>query len=367
MSEDTPRIAFYLRLLYGGGAERVMVNLMQGFVQQGVKVDLVLNKADGPYLAQVPSEVRIVDLKAPRMLAGLPKLVGYLRQERPTALLSALHYSNEIALWAKRLALVSTRVVVSERNTLSIHAQYRSTDRWSPLLTRLFYPWADGIVAVSHGVARDLAHVTGLPLKCIRVIYNPVNPALLEKSKESLDHPWFQSGEPPVILGIGRLEEQKDFPTLIRAFARVRQVQPARLVILGSGREQQRLKTLVDEFGVENDVAIVGFVKNPYAYLVRAAVFVLSSAWEGLPNVLIEALALGTPVVSTNCPNGPEEILDKGKYGELVPVGNSEAMAQAISSVLSGNSKSVDLAWKEQFTLEIATQQYLDTLGIAVH
>lgn len=365
MPKDKPHVAVYLRLLYGGGAERVMVNLMRGFVEQGVQIDLVLNKVDGPYLAQVPSEVRIVDLKAPRMLAGLPKLADYLRQEQPVALLSALHYNNEIALWAKRLAGVSTRVVVSERNTLSIHARNRSTDRWSPLLSRLFYPWADGIVAVSHGVARDLAQVTGLSLERIRVIYNPVNPELLHKSNESLEHPWFQTGEPPVILAIGRLEEQKDFPTLIQAFAKVRQQKPARLVILGSGRERQNLNALARQLNLENDIAILGFVKNPYPYLKQAAVFALSSAWEGLPNVIIEALALGTPVVSTNCPSGPSEILDNGKYGWLVPIGDNEAMAEAILGVLSGQAKLVDSTWLEQFTLETATQNYLDALGIS--
>lgn len=365
MPKDTPRVAFYLRLLYGGGAERVMVNLMRGLIERGLKIDLVLNTVDGPFLAQVPSEVRIVDLKAPRMLAGLPKLISYLRQEQPLALLSALHYTNEIALWAKYLARVPTRVIVSEHNTLSIHAQRRSTDRWSPLLAWLFYPWADEIVAVSQGVAQDLAQVTGLPLKRIQAIYNPiVTPEILEKSKESLDHPWFAPGEPPVVLGVGRLEEQKDFPTLIRAFAQVRQVQPARLVILGSGRERSRLNTLVRDLSLEDDVDWVGFVSNPYPYIAQAAVFVLSSAWEGFGNVIVEAMTLSTPVVSTNCPSGPSEILDHGKYGWLVPVSNSEAIAQAILNVLSGNSKLADSAWLDQFTLETSTQKYLELLGV---
>ncbi len=365
MPEDTPRIAFYLRLLYGGGAERVMVNLMHGFVQRGLKVDLVLNTVDGPYLAQVPSEVTIVDLKAPRLLGGLPKLARYLRQEQPTALLSGLHYMNEIALWAKRISGVSTRLVVSEHSILSINARHRSHERWSPVFARLFYPWADEIVAVSQGAAKDVAQVTGLPLTRIRVIYNPlVTPDLWEKSKEPLDHPWFASGEPPVVLGVGRLEEEKDFPTLIRAFAQVRQVRPARLVILGTGREQQALNALVKELGLENDVAWVGFVSNPYPYLARAAVFVSSSIWEGLGNVIVEAIATQTQVVSTDCPCGPAEILDNGKYGSLVPVGDSQAMAEAILSALSGNSKSVDSAWLDNFTLETVIQQYLDVLGL---
>ena len=367
MPEKRPDVAIYLRLLYGGGAERVMVNLMQSFVEQGLKVDLVMNKADGPYLSQVPPEVRIVDLKAPRMLAGLPKLAGYLRREKPMALLSGLHYNNEIALWAKALALSSTKVIVSEHNTLSIHAQRRSTDRWSPLLAKLFYPWADGIVAVSQGVAQDLAEVTGLPAERIKVIYNPIiTPEMLANSQEPLERPWFEAGEPPVILGVGRLEPQKDFPTLLRAFAKVRQVQPARLMILGSGREREKLNSLVEELGLKEDVAIVGFVKNPYPYIRRSAVYVLSSAWEGFGNVVVEALAQGTPVVSTDCPNGPAEILDGGKYGELVSVGDTEAMAGAILKVLSGNYKSVDPNWLDQFTGKNSAQKYFNLMGISI-
>lgn len=367
MSNNASQIAIYLRLLYGGGAERVMVNLMHGFVQQGLQVDLVMNGVDGPYLGQVPPEVRIIGLQAPRMLEALPKLARYLRTERPAVLLSALHYNNEMALWAKRLSGTATRTIVSEHNTLSLHAQNRQSDRWSSLLARLFYPWADGIVAVSQGVAQDLVKVTGLPAHRIRSIYNPIiTPELQQQSKVAVDHPWFLPEQPPVILGVGRLEAQKDFPTLIRAFAIARKVQPARLVILGSGQERQQLNHLVKELGVKDDVAFLGFVNNPYAYIAKAAVFVLSSAWEGFGNVIVEALSLGTPVVSTDCPNGPAEILNRGQYGELVSVGDSQAMAEAILRVLSGQGKSVDSAWLEQFTLASVTQQYLDVMGIAV-
>ncbi len=367
MPDKRPDVAIYLRLLYGGGAERVMVNLMQGFVERGLRVDLVMNKADGPYLSEVPPEVKIVDLKAPRMLAGLPKLASYLRREQPQALLSGLHYNNEIALWAKRLGFSSTRVVVSEHNTLSIHSQRRSTGWRSPVLARLFYPLADGIVAVSRGVAKDLANVTGLRDSRIQTIYNPVvTPEMLEKSKATLEHPWFQAGEPPVILAVGRLEPQKDFPTLIEAFAKVREVRPAKLVILGSGREGSKLKSLVSKLNLDDDVAMPGFVKNPYPYIKQASVYVLSSAWEGLPTVTIEALALGTPVVATDCPSGSAEILDNGKYGTLVGVGDRQAMAEAILKVLSVNSQPVDPDWIQQFDLETATQKYLEVLNLSV-
>ena len=151
---------------------------------------------------------------------------------------------------------------------------------------------------------------------------------------EPFDHPWFAPGAPPVILGAGRLTEQKDFPTLIRAFALVRKKHPARLMILGEGEERSKLETLVQELGLEKEVSLPGFVDNPYKYMKRAAVFVLSSRWEGFPNVLVEAMALGTPVVSTDCPNGPAEILENGKWGELVPVGETQSLASAVLRTL---------------------------------
>ncbi|MGB3513537.1 MAG: glycosyltransferase [Microcoleaceae cyanobacterium] len=366
MSIIKPHLAIYIRFLYGGGAERVLVNLMPAFIKHGVQVDLVMNMAEGPYLSEVPPEVRIIDLKTKKIFAGLPKLASYLRQERPKVLLSFLHYPNEIAILAKRLAFVNTRVIVSERNALSIHAGNEpSSEKWSTISAKLLYPFADGILANSHCVAQDLANVTDISPERIKVIYNPtITPHIFEKSQHSLDHPWFQPGELPVVLGVGRLDPQKNFSTLIKAFAKVREITPCRLMILGKGRQEKELQILIRELDIENDVALQGFANNPYPYIKKAAVFVMSSVWEGLPNVLIEALALGTPVVSTNCPCGPEEILARGKYGYLVPVGDNEAIAKAILDILSGNSRQVDSAWLEQFKIENVAQQYLEFLGL---
>ena len=237
MSQITPCVALFYGFLGGGGIERVMMNLAHSLTERGIKVDLVLSHTgEGSHLWLVPPEVRIVDLGTRRLFMSLPGLMRYLRRERPEYLLPAGHYCNEVALLAKRLSGVSTRIVVSEHNQLSQATRHatRLKERLTPLVARHFYPWADGIVAVSQGVAKDLASMTGLPLEYIRVIYNPVvSPELLESAKEPIDHPWFSPGEPPVILGVGKLEEQKDFPNLIRAFAQVRSVRQARLVFLG--------------------------------------------------------------------------------------------------------------------------------------
>lgn len=365
--QSPPDVALFLRGLYGGGAERILLTLAEGFVERGLKVDLVLARAEGPYLEQVHPHVRIVDLKAQWMPSSLPKLVNYLRQNRPNILLAALHYPCEIALWAKRLAGVPTRIIVTEHNTLSLEAARipQVSVHLTPLAARLFYPWADEIVAVSQGVATDLAQITCLPADRIQVIYNPVIvPELFSLAKEPVDHPWFQPGEPPVVLGIGRLHPQKDFPTLIHAFAQVRQVRPARLMILGDGPERQRLTDLIEEMGLADDITLLGFVQNPYAYMAKASAFVLSSIYEGLPTVLIEAMAVGNPVISTNCKSGPAEILAQGKYGVLTPVGDSKAIAEAILSVLAGNSQPIDPSWLDQFTARTCVQKYLDILNI---
>jgi len=369
MTKNQPHIAFYIYQLYGGGAERMIVNLMQNFVQRGLKIDLVLNKIAGPYLPLVPPEVRIINLDASLPFRdGIPSLINYFKTEKPLVMLATVHPYVEVALLAKAFAFTSTRVFVREDNILSLNTPtVRDKARWSPFFAKLLYPWvADGIIAISQGVSEDIAQITGLSKTNISVIYNPaITSYLKNKSLESLDHPWFKSEEPPVILGVGRLEPQKDFSNLLRAFALVRKVRSCRLIILGQGIEQAKLQNLITDLGLKNDVDMPGFVENPYTYMAKAAVFVLSSAWEGFGNVIVESLALGTPVVCTNCPGGPAEILADGKYGWLVPVGDSKTMAEAILKVLSGESKLPDEAHLKQFKLETVAQQYLDVMGVS--
>lgn len=368
MVKINPRVAFFIGSFGGGGIERITAHLAHSFVKMGVKVDLILNRNESTHLWRMPSETRVIDLHAPNLYMSLPGLVRYIKQERPNALLASDHYLNEIALLSKRISGVPLHLVVAEHNQLSKTARNATKlkGRLTPIFTRFLYPWADGIVAVSNGVAQDLARTASLPLESIQTIYNPViNPEMLANAKESLEHPWFASEEVPVILGVGKLEQQKDFPNLIRAFAKVRQVKSARLVILGWGPDRPELEALIQNLGLQDDVDLPGYVQNPYAYMARSAVFALSSAWEGLPTVLIEAMALGTPVVSTDCESGPSEILADGKYGYLTPVADSEALADSILQVLAGNHKPVDSQWLDQFGLETATGKYLNILGVS--
>jgi glycosyltransferase involved in cell wall biosynthesis len=366
MPEKPVDIAIFIRSFHGGGAEKVMLLLIKNFIERGLTVDLLLPRAKGQYLEQLPPQVRLIDFKSPWIAASLPKLVDYLRRERPKALLAALHYPSEIAIIAKHLARVPTKVVVVEQNTLSVEAKnsFQLSVRLNPLGAKIFYPLADKIVAASHGVAKDLAFTASLNPETIKVIYNPcIAREIYQKAREPVAHPWLQPEQPPVILGVGRLHPQKDFPTLIRAFARVRQITPAKLIILGIGSEEAALKALATQLGLENDLAFLGFVQNPYAYMARASVFAMSSIYEGFGMVLVEALALGIPTIATDCPNGPSEILDGGKYGLLTPVGNIELMAQSIVKALNSQTNKADSQWLEQFTIEAISEKYLEVLG----
>jgi glycosyltransferase involved in cell wall biosynthesis len=327
-------------------------------------VDVVLATADGVFLSELPSAARVVDLRAGRLLLSLVPLTRYLRRERPRVLVSSMSHANMIAIWAAKLAGNNTPVMVTVHNTMS--ESTKRTGRLEPYLLRTFYPWADRVVAVSRGAADDLAGTSGLSRERIDVVYNPViTPAILQSARQTPDHPWFASGSPPIVLGVGRLTRQKDFPTLIRAFAEVRRQRPARLMILGEGEERASLEALVAELGLTEDVALPGFRDNAMAFMAGSALFVLSSAWEGLPTVLIEALAAGTRVVSTDCPSGPREILQDGRLGALVPIGDTAALAAAMAAALDRPRDRVPPEALAAFTRDAAVDHYLSLIQSA--
>jgi glycosyltransferase involved in cell wall biosynthesis len=355
-------VALFVPSLRAGGAERVAVNLAAGFASLGQPTDLVAVSARGEFVGQIPEGVRLIDLKASRVLLSLPALVSYIRRERPVAVIAFMDHAAILALWARRLSGSSTRIICTVHSTLSQATGNTPTirNRMLPTLLRSFYPSADAVVAVSHGVARDLSEATGFPLQRIRVIYNPViTTGLMEAVTAAPGHPWLADGGSPVVLGVGRLTRAKDFASLIRAFALVRRQRPARLLILGEGNERAALEGLVHELGLASDVALPGFVAGAHACMAKAAVFVLSSVWEGLPTVLIEAMAAGTTVVATDCPSGPREILRGGELGRLVPPGNVQALAEGILAALAGPPHRVPLTELKEYTREVASEAYL--------
>jgi glycosyltransferase involved in cell wall biosynthesis len=310
-------------------------------------------------------------LRALDRLEALPGLARYLRRQRPDAVLAAEPHYNTMAVLARRLADVPTLVVVSERVQPSMRERRHGPWRHPYLkeFLRRSYLSADKIVAVSDGVADDLSACSGISREQIKTIYNPiVGPDLTLMSEEPLNEPIFDVGAPPVILAVGRFDPQKDYLTLVHAFARLRRRRRARLLILGAESQAyplypKEIHDLAVKLGVAEDVILPGYKDNPFAYMARARVLVLSSTHEGLPGVLIQALACGCPVVSTDCPSGPKEILDGGRFGALIPVGDVAALADAINTTLDKPLASAVLkARAEKFSVDRAVDSYLRLL-----
>jgi glycosyltransferase involved in cell wall biosynthesis len=360
------KIALVMPTLEFGGVEQIMLRMAGSLLQKGVSVDLVVADASGPMSHQIPIGAQLTDLKARRVSRSLPNLIKYLRQARPDAIISAKDYQNIVLLWAVKLAHIPAKVIVTTRIDVSV--DWRNSRGWKwwfiPLLVKYCYAWADQVIAVSNGAAESLAKATGIPRRNIKTIYNAVvTQRLLELAEEPVDDAWFVQGD-PVVLGVGRLTEQKDFGTLIRAFYLVNKVRPARLVILGDGQERAKLEAIIQELDLKKEVAMPGFVENVYKYMKKSAIVALSSKFEGLGNVLIEALVLGIPVVSTDCPSGPSEILENGRWGSMVPIGNDKAMAKAILDILDHSpfAKEALIRRGMEFSADRAAEAYLQLI-----
>jgi glycosyltransferase involved in cell wall biosynthesis len=345
-----------------------MSNLISEIAGRGVSIDLLRIAGHGPHLREVPSGVRLVDLGTAHVASSFLPLVRYLRREQPDALLSDKDRLNRYALWARRVAGVSTRIAVRMGTTVSENLSKRGwLDRWIQYTSiRRFYPWADAVLVPSRGAADDLIAIGGLDPDKVKVVPSPiVNDRLFLMADEPCPHPWLVAREMPVVLGVGELCERKDFATLLRAFALVSKSRPARLIILGEGRKRAELESLASELGLGGTVEFAGFQANPYTFMARADLFVLSSRCEGAPVVLMEALACGVPVVSTDCPSGPREILQGGKLGRLVPVGNVESLATAMLATLQSPPDRQFLRMGAQpFRSSISADSYLAALGL---
>ena len=358
------KISVVLHDVRGGGAERMMLRIAKGMCDRGRNVDLVLVKAQGEFLNEIPDSVRVIDLNSPSVASSIPSMVRYLRKEGPSAILTALTHMNVAVTTARWLAGSKARLILSERNQISRKA---STVRpWRQRVVyagvRFAYPMADGVTAVSKGVANDLLQFAHVQPQKVQVIYNPVvSDDVIDRSREELDHPWFADGSPPVILAVGRLHHQKGFDVLLDAFKAVLSERPCRLIVLGEGSLRESLERQAQQLGVAPYVQFPGFVKNPYAYMGRAALFVLSSRWEGLPGALIEAMACGCAVVATDCPSGPAEIIEDGTQGAIVPVEDADALAAAMLQALNTpRGGGVDRA--RRFNTASAVDAYLEML-----
>jgi glycosyltransferase involved in cell wall biosynthesis len=362
--EKGEKLAIFLPSLAGGGAEKMLLNLAQDFVELGYNVDLILANAEGPYLKRVGQSVNLIDFNCRRMITSLPKLIKYLKREKPAAILTTLEFADILTIWAKIISRAKTNVVVRVPNNLIELAKNAGNlkNKLYPYFVRVFFPFADEIIAISKGVSKSTSELIKIPYEKINVIYNPAVTEEIKKLGSYPNvHPWFK--EYPVILGVGRLTKQKNFSFLIKAFEKVRKEIPSKLLILGEGEERGKLQEKIKELGLTDDVELRGFEDNPYSYMKNAKVFVLSSKWEGFGNVLVESMAFGTQIISTDCESGPAEILENGKFGQLVKIDDVEELAIKIISSLKNDFKSTTIMERaEDFSIRNISLQYLDVL-----
>ncbi|MGG6269753.1 glycosyltransferase [Leptolyngbya sp. AN03gr2] len=368
------RVAFLARDLQGGGLERIVLNLLTSLSEQGVELDLVVASLEGAFVDRIPESVRVISLNVQinnstkGSLKLLLPLIQYLRKERPIALVSHLVFINSIVVLAKKLSGVRCQLVLVEHlplfQNLSIDVPQSRTIK---KIMQWFYPHADAVVSVGEAMATQLKTDLKLKDSIVHVIENPViDQSLYQRSLEPCDHPWFKPEQPPVFLAAGRFTAQKDFATLIDAFARVRRTREARLVILGDGQLRAAHTQQIQALGIEADVDLPGFEPNPYPFMRQATVFVLSSRWEALPTVLIEAMGCGCQVISTDCPFGPKEILAEGKYGRLVPMQDAIALSVAMQESLDHPIPKTELEQRAAlFSHDRAVSGYLNLLRLS--
>lgn len=363
-----PRVGLITFSAGDGGNDRMLVHLARGLREQGCWVDFLTRTAQAPYLGSLPSSVRLIVIEGKSEKERIRQLARYVAETRPDVLFSGKRSDAE-ALAAVRCARTETRVFFRVGTTLSARNENRSILKtwWRMRRLRRLFPKADGVIAVSHGVAHDVERLLGVPPERIHVVPNPVvTPEMLAETPPVPNHPFYQTPRhAPVVIGMGGLRTAKDFPTLLRAFTLVIRERPARLIILGKGRLKAKLLELGRSLGIEPWTDFPGFVENPYGYLAHADLFVLSSLWEGSPNVLTEALAMGTPVVATDCPSGPREILQGGRYGRLVPCADSQALARAMLETLEAPPNPSFL--KEavvRYTLASSSREHLRAFGL---
>lgn len=370
------KIAFLIPVLKGGGAERNVVNLINNLDENLYEIILISGNVGSGLESDAKENIRIINMKCSGLLGMFFKIPRCLKKEKPDILVSALPHVNTIAAMVKYFFFTSIRLVLTEHTTPSLLPRTARTlskrlgSRFVlPLFMRYFYPVADAVICVSEGVKNDLISIIG-KLAYVKVIYNPVfSDSIGNLSKEKIiDERGIFSAGRPVAIAVGRLIKAKDYPTLLRAFKLVSDFFPASLVILGEGPEEKRLKDFADSLGIAKNVFFLGFKANPYKYMTNSSVFVLSSIREGFGNVIVEAMACGTPVVATDCMSGPNEIIENNISGLLVPAENENVLAEAILSIFKNPdlAASLSVAGKkraEYFSIQKSVQEYEKTFN----
>ncbi len=366
--KNIPKISFFLATSGHSGVDRAMKNLIPALANRGYKVELLKVRKHGPELNNTFKNIKIINLKTSHVYSSFFPLVKYLIKTPPHIMFTDKDRVNRCAILAKLITRAKTKLIVRSGITISVDLSSRGfLDSWiqRTSMSRL-YKYADKIIVPSKNVAEDMSDYTGLSINHIKVVPPPViEESIFTRIFPPPEHPWFKPDSPPVILGAGELCMRKDFFTLLKAFKIVKQHIDSRLVILGKGRQHDALVKFSHDLGIEKYVDFPGFKKDPYPYMAHAKVFVLTSLWEGLGFVLIESLAVGTPVVSTNCPSGPSEILENGKYGHLVPIKDHERLAEAILDTIK-NPKEPEFLQQaaRPYTIKASTDAHLKVFGL---
>lgn len=354
------KIAFFLQSLVGGGAEKSVVNLANYYVTQGIDVDIVLVTKTGAYLKILDKRINVIDLKKSRSILSVFVLRNYLIKNQPDVLMASVVHTNIVMVLAKLCLFkkIETRLLVNQVNhlvySLTQGRKEKLRDVFKLKIIACFYSLVDGVISMSQGVEVNLLSYGSIKKSKSTFIYNPViNDEVLSLSNQTID-----KFEKKTFIAVGRLVKQKNFTLLIDAFAKVKEKTDAQLIILGEGELKLELEEQIKTLNLK-DVHLLGFVDNPFSYMKQSDVLVLSSLWEGFGNVLAEALALGTQVVSTNCPSGPSEILKNGQYGFLVESDNVNALSGAMMQALKNPiDKKTLIERSEDFRIEKIADQY---------
>lgn len=333
------KVIFLIPSLNGGGAERVFIQLLKVLDRNVFEIYLMVTNLEGPYVNEIPNDINIIDLQKTSVKRSLFSLIKEINKIKPNVIISTLFHMNLALLIISPFLIGRPRIILREANPPRFSMGGLPKGKLFIWLYSRLYKRSDAIVAISTDVSNDIQKTLKVKKEKIRIIYNPVDiSGIQKKSREKVLHKWFNEKNVPIIISVGRLVEQKDHTTLIKAFAKVRRKKLCKLLILGEGYYYTKLKKMVDNLNLSSDVEFLGFVSNPFKYIHNSDLFVLSSKWEGFGMVLIETLALGTPIVSTDCLGGPHEILNNGEYGKLVPVGNDDIMADKIIEMLNNPS-----------------------------
>lgn len=366
----TKKVSILTHDISGGAFTSLGTALARGFQELGVNCEFVVLKATQAEKERYP-DLNLVTLNAQRTAFSLLPTIRYLKQSKPDVIFPMPWYFNITAIWARYLSGINSKIIIGEHNIISLETGIEHKDKLHlqalPLLMRYTYPYGDGLIAVSQDTIADLIENIQVPPRIpMTTIFNPIDLNRIQQlAKKPVDHPWFLDSETPTIVTVARLAKQKQLDVLLRAFARVVKILPARLLILGEGLLRSQLESLCRELQIEDCVAMPGYDRNPYRYMSACDVFVLASAWEGCPIALQEAMACGAAVVVNDAPGGSKDLIEHGKYGMMVAPGDSEALATGILQILTNpnlkqhyQTQACKRARDFQY-LKIA-QQYLD-------